>query len=192
VVESVHHRQGREIRRDCIASQVTAHLLARRSDPSLGHHLTASIKTGYFCSYNPHLDRPVAWKFWSFRELAQLWREKSQCDAEIPETECVSATRKQIRSYQDGKGNNDYANEGRRYSVLPGVRQVPAVWCAWHASSLELPDRRANRKRPAGDRRGHPSYTILALFRAARPRRYRVHDHAAAGRKGATRNDGPP
>ena len=42
------------------------------------------------------------------------------------------------------------------------------------------------------DRRGHPSYTILALFRAARPRRYRVHDHAAAGRKGATRNDGPP
>ncbi|MEO6785615.1 MAG: hypothetical protein ABI318_05730 [Chthoniobacteraceae bacterium] len=31
--------------------------------PSLGHHLTARIKTGYFCSYNPHPDRPVAWKF---------------------------------------------------------------------------------------------------------------------------------
>ncbi len=30
--------------------------------PSLGHHLTARI-TGYFCSYNPHPDRPVAWKF---------------------------------------------------------------------------------------------------------------------------------
>ena len=31
--------------------------------PSLGHHLTARIKTGYFCSCNPHPDRPVAWKF---------------------------------------------------------------------------------------------------------------------------------
>ena len=31
--------------------------------PTLGHHLTARIKTGYFCSYNPHPDRPVAWKF---------------------------------------------------------------------------------------------------------------------------------
>jgi len=31
--------------------------------PSLGHHLTARIKTGYFFSYTPHPDRPVAWKF---------------------------------------------------------------------------------------------------------------------------------
>jgi non-specific serine/threonine protein kinase len=31
--------------------------------PPLGRHLTARIKTGYFCSYNPHPDRPVAWKF---------------------------------------------------------------------------------------------------------------------------------
>jgi non-specific serine/threonine protein kinase len=31
--------------------------------PDLGHHLTVSIKTGYFCSYSPHQDRPVAWKF---------------------------------------------------------------------------------------------------------------------------------
>ena len=31
--------------------------------PSLGWHLAARIKTGYFCSYNPHPDRPVAWKF---------------------------------------------------------------------------------------------------------------------------------
>jgi non-specific serine/threonine protein kinase len=31
--------------------------------PSLGLHLAARIKTGYFCSYTPHPDRPVAWKF---------------------------------------------------------------------------------------------------------------------------------
>jgi len=31
--------------------------------PSLGRHLDARIKTGYFCSYNPHPDRPVAWRF---------------------------------------------------------------------------------------------------------------------------------
>ena len=31
--------------------------------PSLGHHLAARIKTGYFCSYNPHPDRPISWKF---------------------------------------------------------------------------------------------------------------------------------
>jgi len=30
--------------------------------PSLGLHLAARIKTGYFCSYNPHPDRPIAWK----------------------------------------------------------------------------------------------------------------------------------
>jgi non-specific serine/threonine protein kinase len=32
--------------------------------PSLGYHLAARIKTGYFCSYNPRPDRPVAWKFY--------------------------------------------------------------------------------------------------------------------------------
>jgi hypothetical protein len=32
--------------------------------PSLGYHFAASIKTGYFCSYNPHQDRRVAWKFY--------------------------------------------------------------------------------------------------------------------------------
>lgn len=31
--------------------------------PALGHHLAARIKTGYFCSYQPHSDRPVEWKF---------------------------------------------------------------------------------------------------------------------------------
>ena len=31
--------------------------------PSLGFHLATRIKTGYFCSYNPHPDRPVTWKF---------------------------------------------------------------------------------------------------------------------------------
>ena len=30
--------------------------------PPLGCHLAARIKTGYFCSYNPHPDRPVNWK----------------------------------------------------------------------------------------------------------------------------------
>jgi len=33
------------------------------SIPSLGYHLAARVKTGYFCSYNPHPDRPVRWKF---------------------------------------------------------------------------------------------------------------------------------
>jgi len=31
--------------------------------PSLGRHLAARIKTGYFCSYHPHPDRPVTWRF---------------------------------------------------------------------------------------------------------------------------------
>jgi hypothetical protein len=30
--------------------------------PPLGHHFAARIKTGYFCSYNPHPDRPVTWR----------------------------------------------------------------------------------------------------------------------------------
>jgi non-specific serine/threonine protein kinase len=33
------------------------------ANPSLGYHLAARIRTGYFCSYNPHPERPVAWKF---------------------------------------------------------------------------------------------------------------------------------
>jgi len=32
--------------------------------PLLGYHFADSIKTGYFCSYNPHWDRAVAWKFY--------------------------------------------------------------------------------------------------------------------------------
>jgi hypothetical protein len=31
--------------------------------PLLGCHLAARIKTGYFCSYKPHPERPVTWKF---------------------------------------------------------------------------------------------------------------------------------
>jgi hypothetical protein len=31
--------------------------------PSLGHHLVARIKTGYFCSYHLDPDRPVHWQF---------------------------------------------------------------------------------------------------------------------------------
>jgi Domain of unknown function (DUF4118) len=30
--------------------------------PALGRHLGNRIKTGYFCSYNPHPDRPVWWE----------------------------------------------------------------------------------------------------------------------------------
>ena len=30
--------------------------------PSLGSHLATRVKTGYFCSYNPPSERPVAWK----------------------------------------------------------------------------------------------------------------------------------
>jgi hypothetical protein len=33
------------------------------SIPLLGHYLAAKIKTGYFCSYIPHPDRPEDWKF---------------------------------------------------------------------------------------------------------------------------------
>jgi len=31
--------------------------------PSLGYHFAISIKTGYFCSYNPDPDQPPSWKF---------------------------------------------------------------------------------------------------------------------------------
>jgi hypothetical protein len=44
----------------CIKKAVQA---ISQTIPSLGYHLAARIKTGYFCSYNPHPDRPVAWKF---------------------------------------------------------------------------------------------------------------------------------
>jgi non-specific serine/threonine protein kinase len=31
--------------------------------PPLGYHLSARIKTGYFCSYSPHPERHINWKF---------------------------------------------------------------------------------------------------------------------------------
>jgi hypothetical protein len=31
--------------------------------PARGRHLAIRIKMGYFCSYNPYPDRPIAWKF---------------------------------------------------------------------------------------------------------------------------------
>jgi hypothetical protein len=31
--------------------------------PSLGYHFATRIKTGYFCSYHPHPDRPATWNF---------------------------------------------------------------------------------------------------------------------------------
>jgi hypothetical protein len=33
--------------------------------PPLGLHLAAGIKTGYFCSYNPHPEHPANWKVWA-------------------------------------------------------------------------------------------------------------------------------
>jgi Domain of unknown function (DUF4118) len=33
-----------------------------KASPSLGHHLAASIKTGYFCSYDPDPDCSIRWK----------------------------------------------------------------------------------------------------------------------------------
>ena len=35
----------------------------RESHPSLGHHLSAHIKPGYFCSYAPDPEQPLNWKF---------------------------------------------------------------------------------------------------------------------------------
>lgn len=35
----------------------------REAIPSLGSHLAARVTTGYFCSYHPQPERPVAWKF---------------------------------------------------------------------------------------------------------------------------------
>jgi len=37
--------------------------------PSLGSHLATRVRTGYFCSYSPHPERPVAWKFDSSHHL---------------------------------------------------------------------------------------------------------------------------
>jgi hypothetical protein len=31
--------------------------------PALGQHLTAAVRTGYFCSYAPDPRVPVAWHF---------------------------------------------------------------------------------------------------------------------------------
>jgi hypothetical protein len=33
--------------------------------PPLGRHLATRVTTGYFCSYNPHPDRPVKWELGS-------------------------------------------------------------------------------------------------------------------------------
>ena len=43
--------------------------------PSLRIHLAVRIKTGYFCSYNPHPERPVAWRILIF--LRFFWDKKS-------------------------------------------------------------------------------------------------------------------
>ena len=43
--------------------------------PSLRSHLAVRVKTGYFCSYNPHPERPVAWRFDS--SSPSFWDTKS-------------------------------------------------------------------------------------------------------------------
>jgi hypothetical protein len=35
----------------------------REHDPSLAHHLTTCIRTGYYCAYLPDQRQLVAWKF---------------------------------------------------------------------------------------------------------------------------------
>ena len=47
--------------------------------PSLRSHLATRVKTGYFCSYNPQPERPVAGNF-DFSSAFPLWHEKSHCD----------------------------------------------------------------------------------------------------------------
>ena len=63
---------GRDRRSSCEAERARSAVTKRIKEainriadviPPLGRHLAARIKTGYFCSYNPHPDRPVAWKF---------------------------------------------------------------------------------------------------------------------------------
>ena len=34
----------------------------RRQHPPLGRHLAITIRTGYFCVYQPNLDRPICWR----------------------------------------------------------------------------------------------------------------------------------
>jgi hypothetical protein len=63
---------GRDRRMDSKAERARCAVTKRIKDsinkigeviPPLRHHLAAQIKTGYFCSYNPVPERPVAWKF---------------------------------------------------------------------------------------------------------------------------------
>ena len=35
----------------------------RERDPSLAHHLTTCIRTGYSCTYLPDPRQPISWKF---------------------------------------------------------------------------------------------------------------------------------
>ena len=51
--------------------------------PSLGYHFADSIKTGYFCSYNPHPDRAVAWKFYLSFLISTALRELSPVLCEL-------------------------------------------------------------------------------------------------------------
>jgi non-specific serine/threonine protein kinase len=54
VVERVRVMVGKNIR--------SALEKIRREAPELGAHLTRSISTGYYCTYQPIADQPIAWR----------------------------------------------------------------------------------------------------------------------------------
>jgi hypothetical protein len=63
-IGSKHKGSADAERARCAVTKSIKNAMKKLGDaiPPLGCHLAARIKTGYFCSYNPHPDRPVAWK----------------------------------------------------------------------------------------------------------------------------------
>jgi len=59
------HFPHRAERARCAVTKSIKETVRRVKDaiPPLGHHLAARIRTGYYCSYHPHPDRPVTWEF---------------------------------------------------------------------------------------------------------------------------------
>jgi hypothetical protein len=63
---------GRDRRNGCPAERARSAVSKRIKEairrigkelPALGHHLTARVRTGYFCAYDPHPEYPVHWTF---------------------------------------------------------------------------------------------------------------------------------
>lgn len=52
--ERIRNRIGKAIRGSLLS--------IRENDPSLGHHLTTCIRTGFLCTYNPDPEGPVSWQ----------------------------------------------------------------------------------------------------------------------------------